>query len=63
MQTLDQTVGPWTWSQLLAAFTILVASFIVRFIVVTLISRRLQRLARRTRTEADDMAVTAVAGA
>lgn len=51
---LGRTAGPWTWGQLLLAFACVVGALVVRAVVNGIIRGRLQRLAARTATEADD---------
>lgn len=55
-----QSVGPWTLAQLLIAFGFLVGGFVLRAIFNTLVAHRLQTMAEKTATEADDMAVAAL---
>jgi len=57
---LQQTVGPFTWQQLLTALGIVVLSFIVRAVVNGLIARRLVALAARTETKSDDVVAQAL---
>lgn len=57
---LQQSVGPFTWQQLLIGLGLIVASFILRAVVNQWIARRIMTLAERTATEADDMAVRAL---
>ena len=57
---LSQSIGPWTWSQLGQAFTFIVAGFVLRWIVAAVIARRLLKLAEKTRTDADDLAIRAL---
>jgi len=59
---LQNEIGPWTLQQIGLAFLFLLGAFIVRTIMVTMLGRRLQALAERTRTEADDVAVRAILG-
>jgi len=58
----SQSLGPWTVSEVLAAFGILIAALIVRSVLLAAVTRRLRRLAERTSTEADDLAVKALMG-
>ncbi|MFN2369606.1 MAG: mechanosensitive ion channel family protein, partial [Candidatus Krumholzibacteriia bacterium] len=51
---LGRPAGPWTWGQLLLAFAFIVGALVVRAVVNGVIRGRLQRLAARTATEADD---------
>jgi MscS family membrane protein len=53
-ETLARAAGPWTWGQLLLAFAFIVGAIVLRAIVNGLIHRRLQEVAARTETEADD---------
>ncbi len=53
---LGETIGPWTVGKLLIALGILVGSFILRAILTSVIGARLVALAKKTETEADDMA-------
>lgn len=55
-----QTIGPWTLSHLLLAFAFLAGSFILRAIFNAIVTKRLQSIALKTETEADDMAVAAI---
>ncbi len=57
---LQQTVGPFTWQQLLVALALMVGAFLVRAIVNVWIARRLVALAARTRTQSDDVAAKAL---
>ncbi|MBD3222147.1 mechanosensitive ion channel [bacterium] len=57
---LGQTVGPFTWQQLVTGLGIIVVAFIVRAIVSGWIARRLVALAERTQTESDDVAARAL---
>ena len=59
---LTRELGPWTLGQIGLAFLFLAAAFIVRQIVLGIVGRRLQALAARTETEADDLALKAVVG-
>lgn len=59
---LQNEIGPWTLQQIGLAFLFLIGAFIARAITVTIIGRRLQALAERTDTEADDVAVRAILG-
>jgi len=57
---LDQTVGPFTWGQLLAALGLILAAFVVRAIVSGWIGRRVVALSRRTATRSDDVVAEAL---
>ncbi len=59
---LQADVGPWTMSQIGTAFLFLLGAFVIRTIAVTVLGRRLQALAERTETEADDVAIRAIVG-
>jgi len=59
---LATPVGPWTAGALLSALGILAAAFILRAVVLSAVGSRLRRLAERTKTEADDVAIAAVFG-
>ena len=59
-EILATEVGPWTTGQLLLAFGFIVAGFALRAILNAVITRRLASLARKTETEADDLAVDAL---
>ncbi len=59
---LQNEIGPWTLRQIGLATLFLLGAFIVRAVAVTLIGRRLQALAERTETTADDVAVRAILG-
>lgn len=63
LTTLMQSeIGPWTLTQIGLAFLFLLGAMIIRMIAVTVIGRRLQALADRTDTKADDVAIRAVVG-
>ncbi|MFO7609466.1 MAG: mechanosensitive ion channel family protein [Candidatus Krumholzibacteriia bacterium] len=51
---LGRPAGPWIWGQLLLAFAFIVGALVVRAVVNGVIRGRLQRLAARTATAADD---------
>ena len=59
---IESEAGPWTWGDLLLAFGILLAMFVLRFIVGTVVKKRLEKLTDRSRTKADDRLVAAVIG-
>lgn len=59
---LATPVGPWTAGALLSALGILVAAFVLRAVVLSAVGRRLHKLAERTASEADDVAIAAVLG-
>ena len=59
---IESEAGPWTWGDLLLAFGILLAMFVLRFIVGTVVRKRLEKLTARSRTRADDHFVGAVIG-
>ncbi len=54
------TLGPWSVAQLLLAFGFLAGSFILRAVFNVVIANRLEKMAQKTETEADDMAVAAI---
>ena len=56
---LSNTLGPWTWAQLLSALAILVVAFVLRAIISSFLGQKLVALAERTETEADDIAAKA----
>jgi MscS family membrane protein len=53
-------VGPWSLIQLLTAFGILLAGFVLRALVNSIVRKRLAFLAEKTATEADDLAIEAL---
>ena len=57
---LGRSLGPWTWGQLLLAFGFIVGAVIVRAVVNGLIRTRLQALAARTDSDADDQLAEAL---
>jgi MscS family membrane protein len=57
---LNQSVGPFTWGQLLSSLGLVIAAYVLRAIVMSQVSRRLLILAARTKTRADDMAIEAL---
>jgi len=59
---LNSAVGPWDLGQLLWAFLVLVITFVLRAVVISLLGKRLQKLTLRTHTQADDLAVKALPG-
>lgn len=59
---LQTSVGPWTAGALLSALGLLVAAFVLRAVVLSLLGRRLHAWTQRTATEADDVAIAAVLG-
>ena len=59
---LQRETWVWTWGQIGTAFLTLVAAFILRTIVISRLAAFAERMARRTRTEADDIATRAVLG-
>ncbi len=59
---LRQSVGPWTIGQLAGAFLLLMGAVVTRAIIAFALGRRLRRLAARTETRADDLAVGALTG-
>jgi len=59
---MQSEIGPWTLTQIGLAFLFLLGAMIIRMIAVTVIGRRLQALADRTDTKADDVAIRAVVG-
>jgi len=56
----SQVIGPWTVLQLLVAFGFLAGSFILRAVFNAVVANRLETFAKKTETEADDMAVAAI---
>ncbi len=59
---LEYTVGPWRLSQLVLAGLLFLGSLATRQAIVFLLGRRLRRMAARTATRADDLAIHAVLG-
>ncbi len=59
---LDKTVGPWDVGRILLAFGVLLGAFVVRTVVVSVVGKRLEALAARTETDADDVALQALMG-
>jgi len=57
---LGREIGPWVLLQLLFAFGFILAGFILRAILNTVVAHRLTALAEKTETEADDMATAAI---
>ncbi len=55
-------IGPWTAGELIASFVIMLAALVARAVITNLIAKRLGALAGKTETDADDMAVKALAG-
>ncbi len=53
-------LGPWTVSQLVVAFLFIVAGFILRAVLSSVVTKRLATLAARTETQADDLATEAL---
>jgi MscS family membrane protein len=60
--TLATQIGSWSLGQLLSAFLVLVAAFACRMVVVFILGRRLRKLAERTETKADDIAIDTMTG-
>ena len=58
--TLAQELGPWTLMQLAEALGFILAGFILRAIINTIIAKRLIALAEKTETKADDIASKAL---
>lgn len=58
--SLNTSIGPWTWLQLLVAFAFVVGGFIARAILNLVVRKRLQQLAAKTETKADDAATEAL---
>ena len=57
---LGREIGPWILLQLLFAFGFILAGFILRTILNTIVAHRLTALAEKTETEADDIASEAI---
>ena len=57
---LGREIGPWVLLQLLFAFGFILAGFILRAVLNTVVAHRLTALAEKTETEADDMATAAI---
>ncbi len=57
---LTLTIGPWNLGQLLLALLFLVGSFILRQVLSSAVRNRLLTLAKRSETEADDLAIQAI---
>ncbi len=55
-------IGSWTVGQLVSAFLCLVAGFLLRAAIVSWLGRRARKLAERTASRADDVAVQALIG-
>lgn len=60
MANLANEFGPWTLLQLAEALGFILAGFILRAIVNSVVTHRLVALAEKTETEADDMATAAL---
>jgi len=60
MANLAHEVGPWTLLQLAEALGFILAGFILRTIVNSVVAHRLVALAEKTETEADDIASAAL---
>lgn len=58
--TLANQIGPWTWGQLLLAFALIVAGIILKAVLNAFVTKRLEPLAARTESKADDMAIEAI---
>ncbi len=59
---LDYEVGPWRLSHFALALLLFLGAAATRVVVVYLLGRKLRRLAARTETQADDLAIQAVLG-
>lgn len=59
---LQQKVWLWTWTEIGLAFGVLFAAFVLRTIILARLTRTIQTLTARTKTEADDVAARAVLG-
>ena len=57
---LGREIGPWVLLQLLFAFGFILAGFILRAVLNTVVAHRLTALAEKTETEADDLATAAI---
>jgi len=57
---LAQPVGPWNLGQLAAALGFILAGFVLRAVLNSVVSNRLSSLAKKTETEADDVATDAI---
>jgi MscS family membrane protein len=60
--TWNHPIGSWTVGQLISAFFCLAAGFILRAVIISWFGRRVRRLAERTASQADDVAVQALIG-
>ncbi len=60
MATLAREFGPWTLLELTEALGFILAGFILRAIVNTIVAKRLIALAEKTETKADDIASKAL---
>jgi MscS family membrane protein len=57
---LGQTVGPFTWGELLGALALILGSFVLRAVINNWLVGRVLALASRTATESDDVAARAL---
>ena len=57
---LGREIGPWVLLQLLFSFGFILAGFILRAILNSVVAHRLMALAEKTETEADDIASAAI---
>ncbi len=57
---LEHAAGPWTWGQLALAFLCIAAALLLRAVLNGLVRSRLQALAARTETKADDQLTAAL---
>lgn len=59
---LQQTAGPWTMYQILIALVLTILGFVARAVVLYVATHQLAKMAARTESNADDLALEAVAG-
>ncbi len=57
---LNTTIGPWSWLQLILAVGLIFAGFIARSVLNTVVKNRLLSLAKKTDSQADDVATEAL---
>ena len=60
MEFLAREMGPWTLLHIVAAFGFILAGFILRAVLNTVVAHRLEALAEKTETKADDAASAAI---
>jgi len=57
---LSHPIGPWTLGHLVVAFGFILAGFILRAVLNSVVTHRLAAFAEKTETEADDVATAAI---